>query len=212
MPADLISRFENRYRIVLIEGYGLSEGSCASTINPIHGPRKPDGRSAAARQEVALLGADRQPTHEGAVRSSCAAPTSCAATSTSRKRPLGSRRRMVAHRRCRLLRRDGYSFLVDRVKDMIIRGARTSIPRRSRTSSTGTPPSSRPRVGRHDNVLGEEPVAFVALCAPGSATPEELIERCRAALADTRFPGCDHPRRLPKNRSARSTSPRCAAW
>jgi hypothetical protein len=38
---------------------------------------------------------------------------------------------------------DGYLTLVDRIKDMIIRGARTSTPRRSRTHSPPTTESSK---------------------------------------------------------------------
>ena len=33
--------FEDRYGIAIVEGYGLSEGTCACTINPLDGPRKP---------------------------------------------------------------------------------------------------------------------------------------------------------------------------
>jgi acyl-CoA synthetase (AMP-forming)/AMP-acid ligase II len=38
--AQLLTRFEDRYGFPLIEGYGLSEGTCASTINPVTGPRR----------------------------------------------------------------------------------------------------------------------------------------------------------------------------
>ncbi|MCW2948581.1 MAG: AMP-dependent synthetase [Actinoallomurus sp.] len=41
MPAELIERFESRYRVPVTEGYALSEGTCASTLNPPGGPRKP---------------------------------------------------------------------------------------------------------------------------------------------------------------------------
>src|SRR5437667_82567 len=34
MPAELIGRFETRFGVPIVEGYGLSEGSCASTVNP----------------------------------------------------------------------------------------------------------------------------------------------------------------------------------
>src|SRR6185312_2983900 len=37
--AELLARFEQRYGFPLIEGYGLSEGTCASTINPPDDPR-----------------------------------------------------------------------------------------------------------------------------------------------------------------------------
>ena len=41
-PASSCStKFETRYGIPLIEGYGLSEGTCASTGNPLDGKRKP---------------------------------------------------------------------------------------------------------------------------------------------------------------------------
>ncbi|MFI9387552.1 AMP-binding protein [Kutzneria sp. NPDC052558] len=39
-PPKLLARFQTRYGFPLIEGYGLSDGTCASTINPIAGPRR----------------------------------------------------------------------------------------------------------------------------------------------------------------------------
>jgi long-chain acyl-CoA synthetase len=41
MPAELIARVESTLGVVLVEGYGLSDGSCASTLNPYDGVRKP---------------------------------------------------------------------------------------------------------------------------------------------------------------------------
>src|SRR6202007_2695779 len=41
MPVELIARVERSLGVVLVEGYGLSEGSCASTLNPYDGVRKP---------------------------------------------------------------------------------------------------------------------------------------------------------------------------
>jgi long-chain acyl-CoA synthetase len=41
MPAELIARVEDTLGVALVEGYGLSEGSCASTLNPYDGVRKP---------------------------------------------------------------------------------------------------------------------------------------------------------------------------
>jgi long-chain acyl-CoA synthetase len=38
--AELLGRFEARYGFPLIEGYGLSEATCASTINPVTGERR----------------------------------------------------------------------------------------------------------------------------------------------------------------------------
>ena len=58
MSAELISRFERRFSVPVVEGYGLSEGTVASTLNPVHGPRKAGHRrSCATRTE----GRDRSP-------------------------------------------------------------------------------------------------------------------------------------------------------
>jgi long-chain acyl-CoA synthetase len=38
--AELLARFETRYGFPLVEGYGLSEATCGSTINPVDGLRK----------------------------------------------------------------------------------------------------------------------------------------------------------------------------
>ncbi len=41
MPAEAIERFERRFDVTIVEGYGLSETTTASTINPLRGRRKP---------------------------------------------------------------------------------------------------------------------------------------------------------------------------
>ena len=49
MSAELIARVEETLGVALVEGYGLSEGSCASTLNPCDGVRKPGTVGAATR-------------------------------------------------------------------------------------------------------------------------------------------------------------------
>lgn len=39
MPAELFREFENRTGVKILEGYGLTEGACVSSINPPHGER-----------------------------------------------------------------------------------------------------------------------------------------------------------------------------
>ena len=191
MPAELIARFEDRYGIVLVEGYGLSEGSCASTINPIHGPRKPGtvGRPLPG-QEVALLGGDGQPTHEGRGEVIVRGPNVMRGYLNQPEetdRALSGGWLHTGDVGC--FDRDGYLVLVDRVKDMIIRGGENIYPKEIEKVLYGHPAVLEAAVvGRPHNVLGEEPVAFVALRAPGSATPEALTEQCRAALARYKIP------------------------
>ncbi len=57
--AELLTRFESRYGFPLIEGYGLSEGTCGSTINPVNGPRRAGTVGLPfPGQEIRILGAD----------------------------------------------------------------------------------------------------------------------------------------------------------
>lgn len=56
MPAELIPRFERRFGVVILEGYGLSEPTVAATMNPLDGPRKPGTVDVAAPgQEIAIM-------------------------------------------------------------------------------------------------------------------------------------------------------------
>ena len=68
---------------------------------------------------------------------------------------------MAAHGRRRAVDEDGYLVLVDRSKDMIIRGGENIYPREIEAVVHGLPRSPRV-VGRAHPVYGEEPVLFVA--------------------------------------------------
>jgi long-chain acyl-CoA synthetase len=84
---------------------------------------------------------------------------------------------------------DGYLWVVDRKKDLIIRGGFNVFPRdveealvaHSAVAMAGV-------VGRPDSVHGEEVVAFVSLRPGAKAAPEELIEFARARLAAYKYP------------------------
>jgi long-chain acyl-CoA synthetase len=58
-PAGLLRRSEARFGFPIVEGYGLTEGTCASTVNPLDGMRKPGTVGVALPgQQVATMRAD----------------------------------------------------------------------------------------------------------------------------------------------------------
>ncbi|HEY0716103.1 MAG TPA: AMP-binding protein, partial [Streptosporangiaceae bacterium] len=84
---------------------------------------------------------------------------------------------------------DGYLYVVDRKKDLIIRGGFNVYPRDIEDVLLAHPAVAQAAVvGRPDPRLGEEVVAFVALRPGAAATPGELVEHTKAQLAATKYP------------------------
>jgi len=84
---------------------------------------------------------------------------------------------------------DGYLFIVDRLKDMIVSGgeniASSEIERVLYEHESVVEAAV---VGRPDDRWGEVPVAYVVVSADASVTSEELVEHCRAQLARYKVP------------------------
>ncbi len=84
---------------------------------------------------------------------------------------------------------DGYLFIVDRKKDLIIRGGFNVYPRDVEDALVEHPSVQMAAVvGRPDTVHGEEIVAFVALSAGAEATSEELIAWSREHIGAYKYP------------------------
>jgi long-chain acyl-CoA synthetase len=84
---------------------------------------------------------------------------------------------------------EGFFYIVDRKSDMIIRGGENIYPREIDELLYQHPSVSiAATVGVPDELYGEEVAAFVVLKDGASATEQELIEHCRAHLADFKCP------------------------
>jgi acyl-CoA synthetase (AMP-forming)/AMP-acid ligase II len=84
---------------------------------------------------------------------------------------------------------DGYLFIVDRLKDMIISGGENiSGSEVERVLYEHSAVLEVAVVGRPDDKWGEVPVAFVVLRDGAIATATELIEHCRGQLAKFKVP------------------------
>ncbi|HEV3402048.1 MAG TPA: AMP-binding protein, partial [Acidimicrobiales bacterium] len=84
---------------------------------------------------------------------------------------------------------DGYYRVVDRMKDVILRGGFNVYPREVEDVLCGHPDVVEAAVvGMPDERYGEEVVAFVVLGAGASTTAADLEAHCRQRLATYKYP------------------------
>jgi long-chain acyl-CoA synthetase len=84
---------------------------------------------------------------------------------------------------------DGYLYVVDRKKDLILRGGFNVFPRDIEDILLAHPAVAQAGVvGRPDARLGEEVVAFVSLRPGAEATAAELTEHAKQHLAANKYP------------------------
>jgi long-chain acyl-CoA synthetase len=189
---ELLEAFESRYGVPIIEGYGLSEGSCASTVNPLTGKRKAGTVGLPlSGQTIRLVDASGNPVPDGeagevvikganVMRGYLNRPEETAKTVVDGWLHTGDVGRFDE---------DGYLVLVDRAKDMIIRGGENIYPREIEAVVHGLPQIAESAVvGRAHPVYGEEPVLFVSLHPEGTLDTDAIRAHLRESLAKYKLP------------------------
>ncbi|MDX3452051.1 AMP-binding protein [Streptomyces sp. ME02-8801-2C] len=191
-PAELLTRFEARYGFPLLEGYGLSETSCACTVNPLAGPRRAgtvglpfpgqeirivdeSGRALAPGEngEVLVRGAN-------VMRGYLGRADETATTIVDGWLHTGD----VGH-----LDADGYLTLAGRSKDVIIRGGENIYPKEIEDVLAGDPSVLEVAViGEPNEKWGEVVVAYVQPVSGRSVDPTELEALCARSLSGYKRP------------------------
>ncbi len=189
---ELLSRFETRYGFPLIQGYGLSEGTCASTIDPIGGPRRAGtvGKPFPG-QRVRIVDANGDDVPTGAdgeiiiagpnvMRGYLGRPEVTDTTVIDGWLHTGD----VGH-----LDSDGYLTLAGRSKDMIIRGGENIYPREIEDVLSSDPNVLEAAViGAPHEKWGEVVVAYVAPHPRASVDTNVLQALCAQSLAGYKRP------------------------
>jgi acyl-CoA synthetase (AMP-forming)/AMP-acid ligase II len=189
---ELLEAFESRYGIGIIEGYGLSEGSCASTVNPLKGTRKAGTVGLPLPgQTIRLVDASGNPVPDGqpgevvikganVMRGYLNRPEETAKAIVDGWLHTGDVGRFDE---------DGYLVLVDRAKDMIIRGGENIYPREIEAVVHGLPQIAEAAVvGRANALYGEEPVLFVSLHREGTLDTDAIREHLSGSLSKYKLP------------------------
>jgi long-chain acyl-CoA synthetase len=193
-PHGLLEAFEGRFGFPVVEGYGLSEGTCASTVNPWDGLRKPGTVGLPMPgQEIRIVGGDGAVlaaglTGEVQIRGAnvmagyLGKPEETRAALEDGWLKTGD----LGH-----LDMDGYLVIDGRVKDMIIRGGENIYPREIEDVLASHPDVIDVAVvGRPDETWGEIVAAFVTTGRGGDAsrTSDALESLCEAQLAPYKRP------------------------
>jgi long-chain acyl-CoA synthetase len=193
LPAELLRRFEERFGVPILEGYGLSETSPVATFNRVDRPRRPgsvglpvwgvqvkiiadDGTEAATGEpgEIAIRGHN---VMKGYFRRPEATVEAIDAQGWFRTGDVGTRDA------------DGYLYIVDRKKDMIIRGGFNVYPRELEEVLLTHPDVSLAAVvGVPHPSHGEEVKAFVVRVPGATLTEAELVAWCKQNMAAYKYP------------------------
>jgi long-chain acyl-CoA synthetase len=186
----LFRRFEEKFGVRVMEGYGLTEGTCCSTINPFVGPRKIGSIGLPTRgQQVVVLDDHGAAVPDGTPGEVCISGPNVMQGYHNRPDANAESLRAgwfhtgdVGYRDD-----DGFFWLVDRKKDMIIRGGENIYPREVEDvllEHAGVKEAAV--IGRPDEVRGEEVHAVLALTEGTELA--EVEEHCRARLAPYKVP------------------------
>jgi long-chain acyl-CoA synthetase len=192
MPVETFREFETTFGIPLVEGYGLTEGTCVSTLNPRDGVRKIGSIGLACPgQEVLIVGEDGNELAAGeageiVVRGDVVMmgyhnkPTETEEALAGGVLHTGD----VGYKD-----EDGYIFIVDRLKDMVIRGGENIYPKEIDNLLVEHPRiRDAACVGVPDEVLGEELCAYVIAREGETLDPAEIRDYCAQRLASYKVP------------------------
>ncbi len=192
MPVEVLKAFEEAFACIILEGYGLSETSPVASFNHPHAERKP-GSIGTSLRGVELRLVDDDGKQVGGEDVGEIAIRGENVMKGYWQRPEATAEAMVDGWFCTgdLARvdDDGYYFIVDRKKELIIRGGYNVYPREIEEVFYEHPAVAEAAVvGMPDADLGEEVGAAVALKPGASAEPGELQEFVKSRVAAYKYP------------------------
>jgi O-succinylbenzoate-CoA ligase len=191
VPAEVLRRFEETFNCLVIEGYGLSESTCRSTFNPPDERRRPGSCGQPIGNEMRVVDEDDQDVPDGELGEIVLRGENIlkgyfkneTATATAFRNGwfhTGD----IGYRDA-----DGFYYIVDRKSDMIIRGGENIYPREIDEVLYQHPRIAAAAViGVPDELYGEDVAAVVVLKPDATVSEQEVIEFCKARLADYKCP------------------------
>ncbi len=193
MPVEVMKAFDDKYGVNILEGYGLSETSPVASFNVLDRPKK------AGSIGLPIWGCEFKLTDaDGATIEKNGQPGEICIKGHNvmkgyYKRPEANAEAIkqgwfstgdIATRDD-----DGYYYIVDRKKDMLIRGGFNVYPREVEEVLYAHPAVAEAAViGVPHESHGEEVKAVIALKEGQSATEQDIIDYCKQHLAAYKYP------------------------
>jgi long-chain acyl-CoA synthetase len=193
MPIEVMREFIDRYDANIIEGYGLSETSPVASLNPV----KLSNKSGSVGTPIWGVSFQLIDAEGHVIEDSDTPGEICIKGHNVMK---GYFRRPEATREAirdgwfrtgdiAMRDDDGYYFIVDRKKDMILRGGFNVYPREvEEVLYAHDAVAEAAVVGIRDERLGEEVKAVVALKPGKTADAGQLIAFCKERVAAYKYP------------------------
>jgi long-chain acyl-CoA synthetase len=192
LPVQVLENFEKRFDVPILEGFGMSEGSPVVTFNHLNIGRKPgsigtpvwgvDVKLVDTEGVEVLVGEKGELLYRGhnVMKGYYKKPEATAETIKDGWLCSGD----IAVKDA-----DGFYYIVDRTKDMIIRGGLNVYPREVEEVMIKHEAVSLVAViGIPHEEMGEEVKAFVVLKEGFTSTDSELIEWTKERIASYKYP------------------------
>jgi long-chain acyl-CoA synthetase len=192
MPVEVMNAFEKRFGVPVLEGFGLSETSPVASFNMVGRPRKAGSIGYPAwGVEMAIVDDQDRPLPDGErgeivirghniMKGYWKRPEANAETLRNGWFHSGD----IGYRDA-----DGCYWIVDRKKDMILRGGFNVYPREVEEVLYAHEAVAEAAVfGVPHDSHGEEVKAVIALKAGRTASAEEIVAWCRERLAAYKYP------------------------
>ncbi|MBI2070388.1 MAG: long-chain fatty acid--CoA ligase [Elusimicrobia bacterium] len=192
MPVPVFEAFEKKFKAKILEGYGLSEGTCVSSVNPWDGARKVGSIGLPLTGQPMKItdnsGQELAPGEVGEIvvkgdnvmREYFNNPEATAQTLKDGWLHTGD---------LGMKDKDGYFFIVGRKKEMIIRAGENIYPSEVESALYKHPAVAEAAViGLPDERWGEEVAAFIVLKEGQSAVAKDIVAHCRGLIADYKCP------------------------
>lgn len=195
LPVEIINAFQKRTGSIIVEGYGLTESSPVTHVNPGKGTRKP-GSIGLPLSDVCCRIVD---TDDGITEMPVGEPGELMVKGPQvmkgyLNRPEETGKAITSDGWLHtgdiaFMDRDGYFFIIDRIKDLIISGGYNVYPREIEEVLYEHPKVVEACcVGIPHPKRGEAVKVFLQLKPGTSVTQEEIIEFCSHKLAKYKWP------------------------